>query len=124
MWQQVLNDGFTDLSNDVDHDLRARFRAVTEDIERQIDSCDPTLHWAEIGADVEDAVATAVGDNFVWAYQRGRGVGRRGRPLIQRCRVGFGDVARADLTLDGRQFRPAQGTGRTGSPSRRARARR
>ncbi|BBX57000.1 Isoniazid-induced protein IniA [Mycobacterium shottsii] len=71
LWQQVLNDGFTDLSTDVDHDLRARFRAVTEDAERQIDSCDPTLHWAEIGTDVENAIATAVGDNVVWAYQRG-----------------------------------------------------
>ncbi|AXN42533.1 Isoniazid-induced protein IniA [Mycobacterium marinum] len=71
LWQQVLNDGFTDLSTDVDHDLRARLRAVTEDAERQIDSCDPTLHWAEIGTDVENAIATAVGDNFVWAYQRG-----------------------------------------------------
>lgn len=70
LWQQVLNDGFTDLSNDVDHDLRSRFRAVTDDIERQIDATDPTLHWAEIGADAEDAIATAVGDNFVWAYQR------------------------------------------------------
>ncbi|ORA10212.1 isoniazid-induced dynamin-like GTPase IniA [Mycobacterium angelicum] len=70
LWQQVLNDGFTDLSTDVDHDLRARFRAVTDDMERQIDSCDPTRHWAEIGADVEDAIGTAVGDNFVWAYQR------------------------------------------------------
>jgi hypothetical protein len=28
------------------------------------------LHWAEIGAQVEDDVANAVGDNFVWAYQR------------------------------------------------------
>src|ERR1700743_1930594 len=70
LWQQVLNDGFTDLSTDVDHDMRARFRALTEDIEQQIDSCDPTRHWAEIGTDVENAVATAVGDNFVWAYQR------------------------------------------------------
>jgi len=70
LWQQVLNDGFTDLSTDVDHDLRSRFREVTDDIERQIDSCDPTLHWAEIGADTENAIATAVGDNFVWAYQR------------------------------------------------------
>lgn len=70
LWQQVLNDGFTDLYADVDHDLRARFRAVTEDIERQIDACDPTRHWAEIGTDTEEAVATAVGDNFVWAYQR------------------------------------------------------
>ncbi|OSC38762.1 isoniazid-induced dynamin-like GTPase IniA [Mycobacterium decipiens] len=70
LWQQVLNDGFNDLSADVDHDLRARFRAVTEDAERQIDSGDPTQHWAEIGNDVENAIATAVGDNFVWAYQR------------------------------------------------------
>ncbi|BDB40201.1 MULTISPECIES: dynamin family protein [Mycobacterium] len=70
LWQQVLNDGFTDMSNDVDHDLRARFRAVTDNIELQIDSCDPTLHWAEIGHEAEDAIATAVGDNFVWAYQR------------------------------------------------------
>ncbi len=70
LWQQVLNDGYNDLANDVDHDMRARFRALTEDTERQIDSCDPTRHWAEIGADVEEAVATAVGDNFVWAYRR------------------------------------------------------
>jgi len=35
-----------------------------------IDECDPTHHWAEIGTELENAVATAVGDNFVWAYQR------------------------------------------------------
>jgi replication fork clamp-binding protein CrfC len=70
LWQQVLNDGYTDLTADVDHDMRARFRILTEDIERQIDSCDPTRHWAEIGNDLEESVATAVGDNFVWAYRR------------------------------------------------------
>ena len=70
LWQQVLNDGYTDLTADVDHDMRARFRILTEDMERQIDSCDPTRHWAEIGNDLEESVATAVGDNFVWAYRR------------------------------------------------------
>ncbi|MGY4710941.1 dynamin family protein [Mycolicibacterium sp. CBM1] len=70
LWQQVLNDGIADLTADVDHDLRARFRAITGHIEQVIDTCDPTQHWAEIGAEVEDAVANAVGDNFVWAYQR------------------------------------------------------
>ncbi len=70
LWQQVLNDGIADLTADVDHDLRARFRAIVAHNESVIDSCDPTQHWAEIGADVENAVATAVGDNFVWAYQR------------------------------------------------------
>ncbi len=70
LWQQVLNDGVADLTADIDHDLRARFRAITQHSEGVIDSCDPTQHWAEIGAEVENAVATAVGDNFVWAYQR------------------------------------------------------
>lgn len=70
LWQQVLNDGISDLTADVDHDLRHRFRNITFHTERVIDAGDPTLHWAEIGAELEDAVATAVGDNFVWAYQR------------------------------------------------------
>ncbi|WP_396919191.1 isoniazid-induced dynamin-like GTPase IniA [Mycolicibacterium sp.] len=70
LWQQVLNDGISDLTADVDHDLRHRFRNITTHTEKVIDSGDPTLHWAEIGAELEEAVATAVGDNFVWAYQR------------------------------------------------------
>ena len=70
LWQQVLNDGITDLTADVDHDLRGRFRAITQHTEKVIDGCDPTHHWAEIGAELENAIATAVGDNFVWAYQR------------------------------------------------------
>jgi replication fork clamp-binding protein CrfC len=70
LWQQVLNDGINDLTADVDHDMRARFRAITQHTEQVIDGCDPTQHWAEIGAELENAVAVAVGDNFVWAYQR------------------------------------------------------
>jgi hypothetical protein len=66
----VLNDGISDLTADVDHDLRTRFRAITQHTEQVIDSCDPTHQWAEIGTELENAVATAVGDNFVWAYQR------------------------------------------------------
>jgi len=70
LWQQVLNDGIADLTADVDHDLRGRFRSISQHFEKVIDSCDPTHQWAEIGAELENAVATAVGDNFVWAYQR------------------------------------------------------
>ena len=70
LWQQVLNDGIADLTADVDHDLRNRFRHITQHTEKVIDNCDPTQHWAEIGAELENTVATAVGDNFVWAYQR------------------------------------------------------
>lgn len=70
LWQQVLTDGIADLTADVDHDLRQRFRNITAHTEQVIDAGDPTMHWAEIGTELEDAVATAVGDNFVWAYQR------------------------------------------------------
>jgi replication fork clamp-binding protein CrfC len=70
LWQQVLGDGITDLTADVDHDLRQRFRNILAHTEQVIDSCDPTQHWAEIGTELENSVATAVGDNFVWAYQR------------------------------------------------------
>ena len=70
LWQQVLNDGIADLTSDVDHDLRGRLRAITQHTEKVIDACDPIKQWAQIGTELENAVATAVGDNFVWAYQR------------------------------------------------------
>lgn len=70
LWQQVLNDGIADLTSDIDHDLRDRFRTITQHTEKFIDSCDPTQHWAEIGTELENKIATAVGDNFVWAFQR------------------------------------------------------
>lgn len=96
LWQQLLNDGITDLTGDVDHDLRARFRAITEHAERVIDSCDPTRHWAEIGMDVENAVATAVGDNFVWAYQRAKTLAQEvARVFVE---AGLGSVAMPELS--------------------------
>ena len=76
LWQQVLNDGVADLTADVDHDLRSRFRAITQHFENVIDGCDPTLRWAEIGTELEQAVAEAVGDNFVWAFQRAEGLAK------------------------------------------------
>ncbi len=66
----MLNDGIADLTADVDHDLRGRFRVITQHAEKQIDTATRPGNWAEIGAELENAIATAVGDNFVWAYQR------------------------------------------------------
>jgi replication fork clamp-binding protein CrfC len=84
LWQQVLNDGIADLTADVDHDLRGRFRAISQHTEHVIDHTDPTHHWAEIGAELEDAIATAVGDNFVWAYQRADALAQEvGRTFVE-----------------------------------------
>ena len=77
LWQQVLNDGVADLTADVDHDLRSRFRAITQHFESIVDGCDPTLRWAEIGTELEQAVAEAVGDNFVWAFQRAEALAKK-----------------------------------------------
>jgi replication fork clamp-binding protein CrfC len=84
LWQQVLNDGIADLTADVDHDLRNRFRHITQHTEKVIDQCDPTQHWAEIGAELENTIATAVGDNFVWAYQRAEALAAEvGRTFVE-----------------------------------------
>jgi replication fork clamp-binding protein CrfC len=84
LWQQVLNDGIADLTADVDHDLRGRFRSISQHTEHVIDNCDPTHHWAEIGAELENAIATAVGDNFVWAYQRAEALAQEvGRTFVE-----------------------------------------
>jgi replication fork clamp-binding protein CrfC len=84
LWQQVLNDGIADLTADVDHDLRGRFRAISQHTEHVIDNTDPTHHWAEIGAELENTIATAVGDNFVWAYQRADALAQEvGRTFVE-----------------------------------------
>ncbi len=70
LWQQVLADGIADLTADVEHDLRARLRTITERAEAAIDAGDPTVTWTEISDRVQSDVAAAIGDNFVWAHQR------------------------------------------------------
>lgn len=69
-WQQTLNDGITDLASDIDHDLRDRLRVITREAEEAVDGGDPGKDWPQIGEWLEDQIASAVGDNFVWAHER------------------------------------------------------
>jgi replication fork clamp-binding protein CrfC len=104
LWQQVLNDGITDLTADVDHDLRGRFRAITQHTEKVIDGCDPTHHWAEIGAELENAIATAVGDNFVWAYQRAEALAEEVAHNFQEAGIDAVDMPQIDAREMGAGF--------------------
>jgi replication fork clamp-binding protein CrfC len=104
LWQQVLNDGITDLTADVDHDLRGRFRAITQHTEKVIDGCDPTQHWAEIGAELENAIATAVGDNFVWAYQRAGALAEEVAQNFQEAGIDAVDMPQIDAREMGAGF--------------------
>jgi replication fork clamp-binding protein CrfC len=104
LWQQVLTDGISDLTADVDHDLRARFRAITAHAEQVIDSCDPTHHWAEIGGELEDAIATAVGDNFVWAYQRADALAQEVARNFEEAGLGAVEMPNVDARQIGASF--------------------
>jgi len=46
-WQTTLTDGMSDLSTEIDHDLRARIRGVTAAANERIDDLDPHQSWDE-----------------------------------------------------------------------------
>lgn len=46
-WQQTLNDGVTDLTAEVDHDLRTRIRRISQQADDAIENGDPAEMWAE-----------------------------------------------------------------------------
>jgi hypothetical protein len=69
-WQQVLGDGVTDLMADIDYDLRDRSRVVAREAEEAIDAQDPGPAWPEFTEWLDQRIAGAVADSFVWAEQR------------------------------------------------------
>jgi hypothetical protein len=69
-WQQMLNDGVTDLMADIDYDLRDRTRVIAREAEGTIEANDPGQIWDEIVAWLEERIAGAMTDSFVWAAQR------------------------------------------------------
>ena len=69
-WQQLLGDGVTDLMADIDFDLRDRSRVVVREAEEIIDAQDPGAMWDQMTEWLDQRVAAAVADSFVWAEQR------------------------------------------------------
>lgn len=69
-WQNVLNDGITDLIADIEYDFRDRSRIITREAEAIIDASDPGDIWKQFSDWLMQRTADAVGDNFVWAHER------------------------------------------------------
>lgn len=69
-WQQTLADGIADLTSDVDHDLRARFRDMLKDVESRLDEEDPAKIWDDFAATTTNEVNRAVAQNFGLLHQR------------------------------------------------------
>lgn len=63
-WSQTLTDGTTDLTADIDHDLRARIRAVTVEATDAIEQSDPADTWSEMESWLQARVAHELLDNY------------------------------------------------------------
>jgi hypothetical protein len=69
-WQQMLADGVTDLMSDIDYDVRDRTRVISREAEAAIDQQDPGPLWPELTRWLDERIATAMADSYVWAEQR------------------------------------------------------
>jgi signal recognition particle receptor subunit beta len=99
-WQLVLGDGVTELTLDVEHDLRHRLRSVIREAEADIMRADPAKRWEEFDAWLHGRIAESVQSNFVLAHTRSR-------DLAEKVAACFADEGRVAL--------PALRLGRTGS---------
>ncbi|HEX4819213.1 MAG TPA: dynamin family protein [Acidimicrobiales bacterium] len=69
-WQVTLNDGFGDLLNDIDHDLRSRLRQLTRDADAAIDQCDPAESWEDFEPWLYRQAADQVVANYALLQRR------------------------------------------------------
>ncbi|UXM90853.1 dynamin family protein [Paenarthrobacter sp. JL.01a] len=69
-WQTTLNDGIGDLIADMEYDLKDRLRRIQREAEIAIDQGDPGPAWEQFAKWLEQSVAAAVSDTFVWTSER------------------------------------------------------
>lgn len=69
-WNVRLGDGVTDLIADMEHDLRDRLRRVQREAEQAIDEGDPGPIWDQISQWLDERIASAVSETFVWTEER------------------------------------------------------
>lgn len=69
-WQLTLSDGINDLIADMEYDLRDRLRRIQREAETAIDQGDPGPVWPQFSQWLEECVAAAISDTFVWTSER------------------------------------------------------
>jgi hypothetical protein len=63
-WQQLLYDGFSGVTSDVDFDMRLRTRAVLTEAEKAIEKGDPTKNWAAFEAWLRKRLTGETEENY------------------------------------------------------------
>ncbi|MFC7529176.1 dynamin family protein [Actinoplanes sp. GCM10030250] len=87
-WNQTLNDGVTDLTSDIDHDLRTRVRTVIAEADAAIDEADPADTWPEM----EPWLQSRMADELLANYELLR---RRANELSERVGNHFHEASTA-----------------------------
>lgn len=101
-WQVTLNDGVADLISDMEHDLRDRLRKVQREAETAIEEGDPGPIWDQITEWLDQRVAAAVSETFVWTDERGRWLSEEVAQLFSEgeTELPYIDVGNTDGVLD------------------------
>jgi hypothetical protein len=81
-WQQVLNDGWTDLVANVDNDLRERVRLLLQDADELIDAADPDAVWSQFEPDMYRRTAEALDANLAVLRTGARDLAERLTALV------------------------------------------
>jgi GTPase SAR1 family protein/gas vesicle protein len=69
-WNTTLGDGITDLTSDIDFDLRARIRHIMAEADTAIEGFDPLISWDEFEPWLTNAVSQAVVANYRFLTER------------------------------------------------------
>ncbi|GAA4946586.1 dynamin family protein [Actinoplanes utahensis] len=69
-WNLTLGDGVTDLTSDIDHDLRGRVRVVIAEADAAIEEADPADTWLEMEAWLQARMADELLANYELLRQR------------------------------------------------------
>jgi len=88
-WQQTLNDGVTDLTAEVDHDLRTRIRRISQQADEAIEAGDPAEMWPEFEPWLYRRVAQDVVYNYQLLQQQGAELSKR---VAEHFRIDTQDV--------------------------------
>ncbi len=73
-WQQLLQDGFSDIASDIDFDLRDRSRTVLHEAEATITEGDPAKNWEEFEAWLRQRLAAEALENYAIFVRRAKEV--------------------------------------------------